>query len=222
MLDIKCTIEIDNFGDVVSIDLICRILYSQSIQTKSIQVCIEINSINTRQKFIDRVKAIQNKGGVFKYVKMDDVVCNNNFVMIDSFLPCIMAEILLMGNEGGSKNLKELTKKIALENPMGYDMAYNQNYYEHKVKNFLVSSALGMVPHTPWNGKYDANGGYLVVKDNGDVICYHFYDRNLFEEYLFCNTRLESPSSGKYGFANLYKEDDGNIYFKLNLQVRFK
>ena len=101
-------------------------------------------------------------------------------------------------------------------------MSHNQKYYEHKVKNFLVASALGMVPHTPWNGKYDANGGYLVVKDDGDVLCYHFYDRNLFEDYLYCNTRLESPSSSKYGFASLYRGDDGNCYFKLNLQVRFK
>lgn len=181
-----------------------------------------INAINTRYKFIDRVAAIQNLGGRLTFKEMDDAICRNNFVLIDSCLPCIMAEILLQGNQGGSKDLKALTEIIASRNPIGYDMSHNQKYYEHKVKNFLVASALGMVPHTPWNGKYDANGGYLVVKDDGDVLCYHFYDRNLFEDYLYCNTRLESPSSGKYGFANLYRGGDGNLYFKLNLQVRFK
>ena len=181
-----------------------------------------INAINTRYKFIDRVAAIQNMGGKFEYKEMDDVICRNNFVLIDSCLPLIMAEILLEGNQGGSKDLKALTEIIASRNPIGYDMSHNQKYYEHKVKNFLVASALGMVPHTPWNGTYDANGGYLVVKDDGDVLCYHFYDRNLFEDYLYCNTRLESPSSSKYGFANLYRGVDGNLYFKLNLQVRFK
>ncbi|MFC2658662.1 MAG: HpaII family restriction endonuclease, partial [Segatella sp.] len=54
------------------------------------------------------------------------------------------------------------------------------------------------------------------------VLCYHFYDRNLFEDYLYYNTRLESPSSSKYEFATLYRGQDGNLYFKLNLQIRFK
>lgn len=181
-----------------------------------------INAIETRQKFIDRVVSIQNMGGKFEFKEMDDMICRNNFILIDSCLPLIMAEILLQGNQGGSKDLKTLTEIISARNPLGYDMTYHQNYYEHKVKNFLVASALGMVPHTPWNGKYDANGGYLVVKDNGDVLCYHFYDRNLFEDYLYCNTRLESASASRYGFARLYHGEDGDLYFKLNLQVRFK
>ena len=42
------------------------------------------------------------------------------------------------------------------------------------------------------------------------------------EDYLYYNTRLESPSSSKYEFATLYRGQDGNLYFKLNLQIRFK
>lgn len=181
-----------------------------------------VNAINTKNKIIDRVLAIQKRGGQLEFLEMDDDICRNNFVLIDSCLPKIMADILLEGYQGGSKDLKVLTEIIAERNPIGYDMTHNQKYYEHKVKNFLVASALGMVPHTPWNGKYDANGGYLVVKDDGDVLCYHFYDRNLFEDYLYCNTRLESASSTRYGFASLYRREDGKLYFKLNLQVRFK
>lgn len=45
-------------------------------------------------------------------------------------------------------------------------MTHNHKYYECKVKNFLVASALGMIPHTPWNGKYEANGGYIVGSSN--------------------------------------------------------
>ena len=181
-----------------------------------------VNAINTKNKIIDRVLAIQNYGAKLEFLEMDDDICRNNFVLIDSCLPKIMADILLEGYQGNSKDLKALTGIIAGRNPIGYDMTHNQKYYEHKVKNFLVASALGMVPHTPWNGKYDANGGYLVVKDDGDVLCYHFYDRNLFEDYLYCNTRLESASSSRYGFASLYHREDGKTYFKLNLQVRFK
>ena len=130
-----------------------------------------INALKTRTKFIDRVTKIQEMGGEFIFKNMDDPICRNNFILIDSFLPSIMAAILLEGNQGGRKDLKMLTEIIASKNPMRYDMTHNQKYYECKVKNLLVASALGMVPQTPWNGKYEANGGYLEVKDDGDVLC---------------------------------------------------
>ena len=83
------------------------------------------------------------------FKNMDDPICRNNFILIDSYLPSIMAAILLEGNQGGSKDLKILTEIIASKNPMRYDMTNNQKYYECKIKNLLVASALGMVPHTP-------------------------------------------------------------------------
>ena len=85
----------------------------------------------------------------------------------------------------------------------------------------MTDAALGMTSFKVWNGIYHATGGYLIVKGNGDVLCYHIYNRNQFENYLFANTKLETPSSGKHKFGEIY-ENDGLFYFKLNLQVRFK
>jgi hypothetical protein len=59
------------------------------------------------------------------------------------------------------------------------------------------------------------------VKENGDVLCYHIYNRNQFEDYLFANTKLETASSTRHDFAKMY-EVDGKFYFKMNLQIRFK
>jgi len=179
-----------------------------------------INDINTRQKILDRTKAIL-RIGTLQYVSMDDTTFKNNLVLIDSLLPQIVAEILLQCYSTGEYNLRKITEAVAKKNPMNYDTSNNHAYYEHKIKNLLVASALGMVPHTPWNGKYDANGGYLVVKEDGEVLCYHFYDRNYFEDYLFGNTRLETPSTSRYGFGVIFKGEDGNSYYKLNLQIRF-
>lgn len=181
-----------------------------------------INAISTRTKVRDRVREISRLGGTFKFRAMDDPVCRNNFILVDSCLPSIIAEFLLESYFGESKGLKELASAVSVRNPLGYDPTYNQGFYEHKVKNFLVATALGMVPHTPWDGKYQANGGYLVVKDDGEVLCYHFYDRNLFEDYLYCNTKLDTASTSRYDFAKLYHREDGGFCFKLNLQVRFK
>ena len=90
-----------------------------------------------------------------------------------------------------------------------------------KVKVLLVDVALGMTPSRQWLGKYDANGGYLVVRKDGEVVCYHFYNRNDIEDYLYYNTRFERASRSRYGFGSLYRGDDEQVYIKLNLQIRF-
>ncbi|MCB0745699.1 MAG: HpaII family restriction endonuclease, partial [Ignavibacteriae bacterium] len=94
-------------------------------------------------------------------------------------------------------------------------------FYEYKIKRFLTDVALGMMPSKVWTGKYDATGGYLIVKENGDVLCYHIYNRNEFEDYLLNNTKLDTASSSRHGFGEIY-ENSGELYFNLNLQIRFK
>ena len=51
------------------------------------------------------------------------------------------------------------------------------------MKVLLIDVALGMTPGAEWLGKYDANGGYLVVRKDGKIVCYHFYNRNDIEDY---------------------------------------
>lgn len=188
--------------------------------TFSVEEITTVNSIATKYKIGDRLKEIMRLGGTLHFVGIDDNICRNNFILIDSCLPQIMGDILLERFLSNRKRVKDLTEIVSGNNPIGYDMSYNQKYYEHKVKNFLVAAALGMMPHTPWNGTYEANGGYLVVKDDGEVLCYHFYDRNLFEDYLYYNTKLETPSSSRHQFGKIYV-DENCQYFKLNLQIRF-
>ena len=99
-------------------------------------------------------------------------------------------------------------------------MANNHPFYTYKIKRFLTDIALGMMPSKVWTGELDATGGYLVVKENGDVLCYHIYNRNEFEDYLFESTKLETASSSRHEFGKIY-EKEGKLYFNLNLQIRF-
>lgn len=179
-----------------------------------------INSIENRRKIRDRLKAIIDKGGKLEYHSMQNDTFRNNLILIDSYMPQIVSEILRIAYSTEEMNLSKLVKFITKENPLGFDMSSNHPYYEHKVKQLLVDIALGMVPAKPWDGVYEANGGYLVVKEDGDVLCYHFYDRNLFEDYLFYNTKLESASTSRYNFAKIFK-NNGDLFFTLNLQIRF-
>ena len=78
-----------------------------------------------------------------------------------------------------------------------------------------------MTPAKVWTGISDATGGYLLVKENGDVLCYDIYHRNQFEDYLFANTKLETPSSTRHEFRKIY-ESDGQLLINFNIQVRFR
>ena len=114
----------------------------------------------------------------------------------------------------------DLVTEISKRNPLKYDLTANHPFYEYKIKRFLTDIALGMMPSKVWTGELDATGGYLVVKESGDILCYHIYNRNEFENYLLNNTKLETACSTRHGFGSIY-EIDNQQYFNLNLQIRF-
>lgn len=187
----------------------------------------EIETINAikpiRNKVIKRVSAIKQKGGKFVFGEMDNVTFKNNLIMLDSDLPLIITSLLLEQLNTGVSTLKELTEIITRTNPLKFDTEQNLSpFYEYKIKHLLTSAALGMMPATTWDGRFDANGGYLVVKKDGDILCYHFYDRNRFEDYLFANAYLERSSTTRNEYAVVIKEEDGTLSFKLNFQIRMK
>lgn len=143
----------------------------------------------------------------------------NNLVLIDYCMPRLVAHILLTSYMANEKNISKLVDIVKRQNPLKLDMADNQPYYECKIKRLLTDIALGMTPAKPWNGIYQANGGYLVVRESGDIICYHIYNKKEFEDYLFYNTKLDTPSTTRYNFGNIEGEEKQT--FKLNLQIRF-
>ena len=182
-----------------------------------------INSINPkRNKVIERVNAIKKNGASLVFDKVDNSTFRNNLVMLDGDLPAIIANLLLEQLNTGISTLKELAEKITETNPLKYDVEQASPFYAYKIKHLLTSAALGMMPATAWSGRFDANGGYLVVKKDGEILCYHFYDRNRFEDYLFSNAYLERSSTTRHEYATIVKEADGTLSFKLNFQVRLK
>lgn len=167
-----------------------------------------------------RTRSIFIEQGNLLFKNVEKPVFSNNLMLIDSLLPQILSKIVIDYYSSNSVLISELVNNIEKINPLNFDITNNHEFYRYKIKRFLTDTALGMLPSKVWNGKYDATGGYLVVKENGDVLCYHLYNRNEFENYLLNNTKLETPSSSRHKFGDLYKEN-GKIFFKLNLQIRF-
>ncbi len=147
----------------------------------------------------------------------------NNLMYVDSALPQMLAIGLpaMYGKQTRDRSLRALAEYLAEKNPCGFPEAEKVEFYVHKFKQLLIAFALGMTPSKSWKGRYDANGGYIVVREDGEVVCYHFYERNELEDYLFENTVIDTPSQGKHKFGQIYAID-GEFYLDLNFQIRFK
>jgi type II restriction enzyme len=180
----------------------------------------EINSIDSKSKIKDRIEHIQGKGARLRFCGLESSVFENNLVLIDSALPKILSEIVFEFFTSKLSRLSELVASIETSNPLNFNYENNHPYYQYKIKRLLTDIALGMMPSKVWTGELDATGGYLIVKEDGEVLCYHIYNRNEFEDYLLNNTKLETASSSRHDFGNVITSDVG-LKFKLNLQIRF-
>jgi hypothetical protein len=180
-----------------------------------------INSIQTVSKIKDRITTIKKLNNTLVTYDFENSIFKNNLTLIDSALPEIISEIIKRYFSSNLSTIKEIVEELENDNPLGYDNRFAHRFYEYKVKRFLTDIALGMTPSNVWSGIYDANGGYLIVKEDGDVLCYHIYNKNEFENYLFANTKLDTASSTRHDFGVIYKIGDEQ-FFKLNLQIRFK
>lgn len=178
----------------------------------------EINSIGTNTKIKDRIQAILNLGGSFKYYDANHKGFKRNLIMIDSSMPEIVGNLLLIHYLTDVKDCNSLINLLYEKDPLDFK---DKDIYEYKIKKLLCSCALGMKPAKQWDGLDEANGGYIIVKSDGEVLAYHIYNRNFFEQYLLNNTMLERASTSRHQYMSLY-EEDGNIYIMLNLQIRFK
>ena len=178
----------------------------------------EINSISGNDKIKARTAKIKECGGVTEYRGMENAVFRRNLVMIDSCMPEIIGRMLLYSYFENERSVRTLVDVMGEEDAFGYG---DRGMYEYKVKKFLSACALGMRPARPWDGLDEANGGYIIVRKDGEVLVYYIYDRNSFEQYLLDNTELERASTTRHGFMSLY-EDGGETFIKLNLQIRFR
>ena len=177
----------------------------------------EINAIDTRSKVRDRISSIRENGGTLKFQNMQSETYKGNLRMQDSSYPSVMARMLQYFYEGNGYELEVLGAMVAADS----DIDATDEEVRYKTKNFLRSSALGMVPATIWDTRLTTQGGYIVLFGSGDLACYSLYYDDDFRDYLYSNTRFDTPSTTKYDYGYIYEEND-KLFIKLNLQIRFK
>ncbi len=140
-----------------------------------------------------------------------------NLELIDSHMDALLAEVIRCMWREKKQKISDIIETISLEDPLHKK---NSHFYEYKMKQFLSAVALGMLPETEWDGRDQANGGYIIVKRDGDVVCYFLYNRNEFNDYLFNCTKIEKPDTDRHNYGEILKIND-DYYVDLDPQIRF-
>lgn len=180
----------------------------------------KVNSIFSKAKIRDRLFAVLESGGIPRFKNLSNKIFDANLKKIDTALPKFIAQMLMDYFKGNASTVADLTEFLSKNKIYKEEFGLSRSDYIYKIKNFLDAAALGMVPSKEWDGLTKAHGGYIVVKQSGEVVCYHLYNRDEFRSYLFENTKFESPSSTRHDYGVLYKKG-GKLFFNLNLQIRF-
>ncbi|MDO5607955.1 MAG: HpaII family restriction endonuclease [Capnocytophaga sp.] len=183
--------------------------------------------VNNLETYGERIKWLKENNYKLVFQKADSPVFSSNMELIDSKLPEIMGHIILGSYMKKTNKINELVGGLTKENPCNFAVETNPNFYDYKVKRFLTDAALGMKAGKVWTGTFNANGGYIIVKKDGDLVCYHIYNWNDFQDYLLKNTKIDYPDSkpdrcdfGRILDCSEVNEKEGD-YIKLNFQVRF-
>jgi DNA (cytosine-5)-methyltransferase 1 len=181
----------------------------------------EVNAIDTATKLKDRLLRIEELGGTFEYIGAERDTMDFNLKMVDSEMPKIIGQILLLFYKERTSSLADITNKLLGGLPPSNTKDEDRKILlTSKIKKLLVDILLGFFAGTKWNGSYEANGT-IVMKNNGDCVGFHIIELDNLKNYLFENIKLDTPSTTRHRFGKLYLEKDGELYFKLNLQLRF-
>lgn len=173
----------------------------------------EINNIETRNKVKDRISKIESLGGTLKFHKCENSIYESTLRKVDSKMPEILADALK------SFFLKETSNRLSDYVSQEVADLNRQQEVDCRLKDFIKSTMLGIFPTREWDGNLKANAVLLVNKD-GDLVFYHTNKEATLKDFFYQQTFFDTPSTTRHRFGNVYRENDGKTYFKLNLQLR--
>lgn len=181
----------------------------------------EVNSINTKKKIMDRITFISEFGGKVEFIKTEKEVMHYNLTMVDSQMPIILGEMLLFYFKTGVSELRKLVSIVSKNSTLIKELGLNdENILIFKVKKLLFDYHCGFFPGSKWDGSYTSNGS-IVIDKHGKLHGFHILNMESFKDYLFANTKFDTPSSTRHGFGSVFKEKSGDLFFKLNLHLRY-
>lgn len=85
---------------------------------------------------------------------------------------------------GEKTSVKECLRYLSSKDFASYGFEDNNDTYKLRIENLLYSMFTGLKLGKKWSGRSEVNGGYIVVKKDGDVVAYHSCIADEFKEFL--------------------------------------
>jgi len=169
----------------------------------------DINEINNRIGDINyksKIQKILSMGGKIEFNDVKNDTYKKTLIKIDSKMPELLGRVLLESFSTPRKT--KITKLV------------RNDVEEIHIKKYLIESLLSIFPSQEWDGDRIANGSIALTKDD-KFLFYHVIKENIFKDFLFHNTKIDSPQSRKQTpYCFLYPLGD-EVFIDLCLQVRF-
>lgn len=172
----------------------------------------------------DRMQYLHDIGCNITFVKPARELARENLVKCGGMeMPYIVGGILkkfYYENLSSPTSIEDCVKYLAENDVAGYGFSDLENTYRSKIAQLLLCTFTGMKLGKKWDGRQSVNGGYIVVKNNGDVVAFHSTIADEFKDFLVTKMTMESPSHSRHKDMEIFKEGD-KYFLKLALQLRF-
>lgn len=191
-----------------------------------------VNSLYVRRNKRDhiatreRIRALKNAGCGLTFVSPSKSTATRNLVLsggneLPDIVGCALKYYYWEGeNAITHAPIRNALKYVVAVNPADYTFDNLESIYKRKISGLLFDMFTGMRMARSWNGRSNVNGGYIVMKNDGDVLAYHSCIADEFKDFLVNNLGFETPSNSRHNAMQIYKQDD-KYYINFNLQVRF-
>ncbi|MDY4902803.1 MAG: HpaII family restriction endonuclease [Treponema sp.] len=175
-------------------------------------------SVNKRMKFL------HEKNLDLNFINPISKIARENLITCcGSDMPLILGGMLkyyFYERKGEKTCINECLNYLSIKDFAKYGFESNSDAYRIRIENLLYSMFTGLRFGKKWNGKSEINGGYIVVKKDGEVVAYHSCIADEFKTFLMEKLRFETPSCSRHKCMNIYKKGD-EYFIKFPLQLRF-
>lgn len=176
-----------------------------------------------------RMRLLKERGCALEFVRVVSSTARRNLRMVGGRdLSTMVAEMLrhyYFDGEGAvsyssvSSLVDWLSQKAVIDEDEPGEV---KDVCRYQISHLLYAMFTGMRLGTPWNGRTSVCGGYIVARDDGEVLAYHTCIADEFKDFLVQRLALEQPSHSRHLSLRVEKGKDGSFYIKLPLQIRFR
>lgn len=108
----------------------------------------------------------ENNEYLLKLHSFEENHLKSNLKGLDSDLPQILSELVLIKHMNPKFNLSEIFHELRKSNYMGYDLSQGHKFYEYKIFRLLIDATWRLNNKTDWFIKTKFADGILILEDN--------------------------------------------------------